>query len=98
MDKGHAWNKEMRVWIVLALLTVIWAASLAGVYILTRGKWYDLGVASGEIQGKRQNLDSLCDLAAPGGIDAQADVQLGVKATSVTLGQRGDLVDIRCAR
>lgn len=88
----------MRRWIVLALLTVTWAVSLAGVYTFTRSKWYDLGMASGKIRGQSQILDGLCDLAAPGEIDAQADIRLGVKATSVTLSRRGNLVDIRCAR
>ena len=88
----------MRLWIVMTLLTVAWATSLAGVYTLTRGKWYALGMASGEIHGKSQILDQLCDLAAPGEIDAQADIQLEVKATSVTLSRHGDIVDIRCAR
>ena len=88
----------MRLGIVLTLLAVTWAASLAGVYALTRSKWHDLGVATGEIHGKSEILNALCDLAAPGEIDAQAETRLNVKATSVTLSRRGPLIDIRCAR
>lgn len=72
-------------------------ATVGGAYTVTRGKWYELGMASGEIDGRSQLLDSLCGLA-PGDLDTDADVRFDVKATSVTLSRHGNGIEIRCSR
>lgn len=89
----------MRLWIVIPHLAAAWMATLGGGYTLTRGKWYDLGVASGEIHGRSQILASLCALAAAGDTRCGCGGRgLDVKATSVTLSRRDDRVEIRCSR
>ncbi|WP_066705533.1 hypothetical protein [Celeribacter ethanolicus] len=88
----------MRLSIISVAVLVVWALSLLATYTATRNKWQALGEASGEIHGKSQILSELCGFAAPGGLDPQADLQLDVKASSVTLTRRDGHVEIRCAQ
>jgi len=68
----------------------------AGVYQMTRAKWYDLGVYSGTISGRSDVLDEICKYSNHGEPPTKADFYIGSKAARVSFVKQHDGYQIYC--